>query len=257
MLHQLLQNWQKPVDMFAQLLKIAIGGRHPVVEMKLLENGIPFIQNNCDFDKNTNTILLTGPNMGGKSTYLRQVALISLMGQMGSFVSAESAQLAVVDSIYSRIGAYDRLSLNQSTFMVEMIETADILNNATKNSLVIMDEIGRGTSTEDGMSIAYSTLKYLHDKIKCKSLFATHYHEITHLFTEEVYDKLKLMRTDIVESESESGTFAYIHKIVPGVCSKSFGLYVAEQAGLPNSVLKTAKEFSEKFKFKNSILKPL
>ncbi|PVV03224.1 hypothetical protein BB560_002310 [Smittium megazygosporum] len=226
-----------------------VNGRHPVVELRLNERGIPFVTNDCHFDDNSRVLLITGPNMGGKSTYLRQVALISIMAQMGSYVPAESANLEIVDSIYSRIGAYDRLSVNQSTFMVEMAETAEILNNATEKSLVIMDEIGRGTSTEDGMSIAYASLKYLHDKIGCKGLFATHFHEITEYFNNEKYEKIKLVNTAILESSKDDGVyFSYIHKIVPGVCSKSFGLYVAQQAGIPQSVLELAKDFTESYK---------
>ncbi|OMH81576.1 DNA mismatch repair protein MutS [Zancudomyces culisetae] len=268
-----------------------ISGRHPVVELRLSENGIQFVPNDCVFDSNCHITLLTGPNMGGKSTYLRQVALISVMAQMGSFVPAENAALKIVDSIYTRIGAHDNLALNQSTFMVEMLETADILKHATSNSLVIMDEVGRGTSTADGMAIAYATLAYLHENIKPLCLFATHYHEIVSKFFSHrlpfsfdhnsfylnsslspssssstpssssptissstttssplpiSFDKLKLMHTaiqDQIDPTSNSLHFTFIHKVLPGICTNSHGLYVAALAGVPNSVIKNAESF--------------
>ncbi|KAJ2243251.1 MutS protein 1, partial [Coemansia sp. RSA 454] len=154
-------------------------GRHPVVESQLLEANRQYVSNDCMFDTDTSRVLLlTGPNMGGKSTYLRQIALTSVLAQVGSFVPADTAHLHIVDAIYSRIGAHDNVALDQSTFMVEMTETAEILKHASDRSLVILDEIGRGTATADGTAIAYATLKYLHDHIRCKAVFATHYHEL-------------------------------------------------------------------------------
>ncbi|OMJ22370.1 DNA mismatch repair protein MutS [Smittium culicis] len=222
--------------------------RHPVIELRLIEKGFQFVGNDIEFDKKNNTILLTGPNMGGKSTYLRQVAILSIMAQMGSFVAATKAKIPIVDSIYSRIGAHDNLALNQSTFMVEMKEAAEILNNATERSLVIMDEIGRGTSVTDGMSIAFASLGFLHTKVKCMTLFATHYHEITKFFQEKSkFKNIKMMQTAIVEvkgKKKKDSTFSYIHKIKPGVCQKSHGIYVAQSAGIPKSVIDDAKKFS-------------
>ncbi|OMJ28536.1 MutS protein-like protein [Smittium culicis] len=225
--------------------------RHPVIELRLIEKGFQFVGNDIEFDKKNNTILLTGPNMGGKSTYLRQVAILSIMAQMGSFVAATKAKIPIVDSIYSRIGAHDNLALNQSTFMVEMKEAAEILNNATERSLVIMDEIGRGTSVTDGMSIAYASLGFLHTKVKCMTLFATHYHEITKYFQEKTkFKNIKMMQTAIVEVKGikkKDSIFSYIHKIKPGVCQKSHGIYVAQSAGIPKSVIDDAKKFSSSF----------
>ncbi|PVU99236.1 hypothetical protein BB559_000906 [Furculomyces boomerangus] len=217
-------------------------------ELRLAEKGIQFVGNDCYFDEENSTILLTGPNMGGKSTYLRQVALTSIMGQMGCFVPASRAILPIVDSIYSRIGAHDNLALNQSTFMVEMLESADILKNATEKSLVIMDEIGRGTSTADGMALAYASLMYLHQNIKCKTLFATHYHEITGLFDSKKLSGIKMMHTAIIEYGMDNeGYFSYIHKVLPGICEKSHGIYVAQSAGVPKPVIEMAKKFTEKY----------
>ncbi|KAJ1910377.1 MutS protein 1, partial [Mycoemilia scoparia] len=247
---------------------VIYNGRHPVVEQRLLEDGRQFVPNSCYFNTSQSlghqTILLTGPNMGGKSTFLRQVALVSIMAQMGSFVPATNAQLHIVDSIYTRIGAYDNLAQNQSTFMVEMFETAMILKYATRRSLVIMDEIGRGTSTSDGISIAFATLEYIHDKVGCKALFATHYHELAELCCsasvtmetagEEEGKKKKKRRNDGLSGvglfhtavkEQKDGSFLYIHKVLPGICHKSHGLYVAKLAGIPEEVIQRAQEFSQ------------
>ncbi|KAJ2159080.1 MutS protein 1 [Coemansia sp. RSA 552] len=217
-------------------------GRHPVVESQLLEASRQYVGNDCTFEpEKSRVLLLTGPNMGGKSTYLRQVALTSVLAQIGSFVPAERARLHIVDAIYSRIGAHDNLALNQSTFMVEMSETADILRHATPRSLVILDEIGRGTATADGIAIAYATLRYLHDHTKCKALFATHYHELVPFVRREL-SALAPLHTAIFEDGA--GGFAFLHKVRPGVCTQSHALYVAQIAGIPKPVLAIAKEFA-------------
>ncbi|KAJ2378530.1 MutS protein 1, partial [Coemansia sp. RSA 2607] len=225
------------------LLHTITNGRHPVVESQLLNANRQYIGNDCMFGKaEGRVLLLTGPNMGGKSTYLRQIAITSIMGQMGGYVPAESAQLHIIDAVYSRIGAHDNLALDQSTFMVEMSETADILRHATENSLVILDEIGRGTATSDGISIAYATLKYLHDVVGCKAVFATHYHELV----PHVVPALRAvapLQTAIYEDGN--GRFAFLHKVKPGICTKSHALYVAQIAGIPKQVLASAREFAE------------
>ncbi|KAJ2800787.1 MutS protein 1 [Coemansia helicoidea] len=218
------------------------GGRHPVIETQLLGSGRQFVSNDCAFSAaDGRVLLLTGPNMGGKSTYLRQIALTSILAQMGGFVPADSARLDIADAIYSRIGARDNLALDQSTFMVEMVETAHILTRATARSLVILDEIGRGTATADGVAIAYATLKYLHDTVRCKAVFATHYHELV----PHVVPALPALRTlHTAVHEDGRGGFAFLHKVRPGVYSKSHALYVAQIAGVPKPVLAMARDFA-------------
>jgi len=184
-------------------------------------------------------IVLTGPNMSGKSTYLRQVALIVLLAQVGSFVPATSATIGAVDRIFTRIGAREDLAAGQSTFMVEMVETANILNNATPRSLIILDEIGRGTSTYDGLSIARAVAEYIHNypKLGAKTLFATHYHEMVELAT--FLPKVKNFNVAVAE---EGGEVTFLYKIVPGGVDKSYGIHVAKLAGLPKSVVHRAQE---------------
>ncbi|KAJ2661305.1 MutS protein 1 [Coemansia sp. RSA 1200] len=218
-----------------------MNGRHPVVESQLLESSRQYVGNDCTFDNaNARVLLLTGPNMGGKSTYLRQIALTSILAQIGAFVPADDAQLQIVDAIYSRIGAHDNLALDQSTFMIEMSETADILKHATPDSLVILDEIGRGTSTSDGIAIAYATLRYLHDKVRCKAVFATHYHELVPHVVPKL-DALSPLHTAVYEDGK--GGFSFLHKVQPGICTDSHALYVAQIAGIPKRVLEMAREF--------------
>lgn len=214
--------------------------RHPVVEKTL---GLhQFVPNDIEMDdKRSRFLLITGPNMAGKSTYMRQVALISLMAQIGSFVPAKEAQLCLVDRIFTRIGAMDDIFSGQSTFMMEMTETANILNNATDRSLIILDEIGRGTATFDGMSIAAAVAEYIHAKIKAKTLFATHYHEITQLA-----DKHAGMKNLNVLIKEEGDHITFLHKIVEGPADRSYGIQVAKLAGLPKEVVKRAKEVYEK-----------
>jgi DNA mismatch repair protein MutS len=213
-------------------------GRHPVVEMSLEAGG--FVPNDIYlYNDDAQLIVLTGPNMSGKSTYLRQVALIVLLAQVGSFVPAESARIGVVDRIFTRIGARDDLAAGQSTFMVEMVETANILNNATPRSLLILDEIGRGTSTYDGLSIARAVAEYIHNHagLGAKTVFATHYHEMTELA--EYLPRVRNFNVAVIE---EAGKVIFLHKIVPGGVDKSYGIHVAQLAGLPWSVLHRARE---------------
>lgn len=213
-------------------------GRHPVVE-KMIGRG-NFIPNDTELDQVENRILIiTGPNMAGKSTYMRQVALIVIMAQMGCFVPADEAHIGIVDKIFSRIGASDDISSGQSTFMVEMSEVANILKNATPKSLIIFDEVGRGTSTYDGLSIAWAVLEYVADKSKigAKTLFATHYHELTEL--EERIPGVKNYRVDVKE---EGKNVIFLRKIVRGGCDSSYGIHVARLAGIPEDVLKRAEE---------------
>ncbi len=209
-------------------------GRHPVIER--MDLGEKFVPNDIRIDHEEDQFLIiTGPNMAGKSTLIRQVALTVLMAQMGSFVPAKEARIGIVDSIFTRIGASDNLARGQSTFMVEMIETAYILRNATRNSLVILDEIGRGTSTFDGMSIAWAVAEYLHD-VGCKVLFATHYHELAQL----AVSKKRIKNYNIFVKE-ELGKVIFLRKLIPGAASHSYGIQVANLAGIPEKVIKMAK----------------
>lgn len=214
-----------------------VGGRHPVVEQVLSENG--FVENDVHFVSDSDELLLiTGPNMSGKSTYLRQAALIVILAQMGSFVPATSAKIGLVDQIFTRIGATDHLTLGESTFMVEMIETANILNNATERSLIIMDEVGRGTSTFDGVSIAWAICEFLMNMKKTpKTLFATHYHELAEL--DNIYPSFKNLNASV---KDDSSGITFLRKIVAGAADKSYGIHVAELAGLPKLVIQRAKE---------------
>ena len=211
-------------------------GRHPVLDQTLVEE--KFVPNDTSLDgENLRLAIITGPNMAGKSTYIRQVALIVLMAQIGSFVPAESAEIGLVDRIFTRVGASDDLGRGQSTFMVEMNETSNIVNNATERSLVILDEIGRGTSTFDGLSIAWSVAEFLHDKIKARTFFATHYHELTKLAQER-----KGVCNFNVAVREWNDQIIFLRKIVPGGADKSYGIQVARLAGLPKEILDRAKE---------------
>ncbi len=211
-------------------------GRHPVLDQSLVEE--KFVPNDTELDGETiRMAIVTGPNMAGKSTYIRQVALIVLMAQIGSFVPAESAEVGLVDRIFTRVGASDDLARGQSTFMVEMNETANIINNASERSLVILDEIGRGTSTFDGLSIAWSVAEFLHDKIKSRSLFATHYHELTKL----AEDRKGVCNLNVAVREWNE-QIIFLRKIIPGGADKSYGIQVARLAGLPKEILNRAKE---------------
>ncbi len=222
-------------------------GRHPVIE-KMLGPGA-FVENDTYLDKDENRLsIITGPNMAGKSTYMRQVALITLMAQVGSFVPAEQAHIGVVDKIFTRVGASDDLSMGQSTFMVEMMEVATILKEATSNSLVILDEIGRGTSTYDGLSIAWAVAEYIANKEKCgaKTLFATHYHELTEL--EEKYEGIKNYSIAVKEKGED---IIFLRKIVRGGTDESYGIHVARLAGVPKPVTEKANEILKSLERKN------
>jgi len=212
-------------------------GRHPVVEHTL--HGERYVPNDVVFEKGEIVRIITGPNMSGKSTYLRQVALIVLMAQMGSFVPADSAKIGLVDRIFTRIGAQDEIHAGQSTFMVEMIEAANILHHATPRSLLILDEIGRGTSTYDGVSIAWAMVEYIHNhpQVRAKTLFATHYHELTQLA--ELLPGVRNYNVAVSEADNK---VVFLHKIVPGGADKSYGIHVAQLAGLPGSVVGRANE---------------
>lgn len=208
---------------------VIIGGRHPVVEANLARKGRNFVKNDCHLGSEQRIWLLTGPNMGGKSTFLRQNAIITLLAHIGSFVPAQSAEIGITDSIFSRVGAADSLAQDQSTFMVEMTETANILKHATSRSLVIMDEVGRGTSTSDGLSLAYGIMHYLETRIGCRTLFATHYHELADLITASGFRATKCFMTSL--QGTPDGGFTYLHRVQPGVCRQSHGIKVAALAG--------------------------
>ncbi len=214
-------------------------GRHPVVERpELTGSNDRFVPNDLYLNSTTDAILvLTGPNMGGKSTYLRQVALIVILAQMGSFVPARSARLSVVDRIFTRIGASDNLARGRSTFMVEMTETAAILNTATPNSLILLDEVGRGTATYDGLAIAWAAIEYIHARTRAKTLFATHYHELT-----ELADQLSGVKNYHVSVKENAGGIVFLRKVEPGAADRSYGIEVAKLAGLPPEVIARARE---------------
>ncbi|CDB27772.1 dNA mismatch repair protein MutS [Firmicutes bacterium CAG:582] len=212
-----------------------IDGRHPVVEVVSNNN---YVKNDVIMDESTSTLLITGPNMSGKSTYMRELAIIIIMAQMGSFVPAAEANLPIFDSIYTRIGASDDLVSGESTFMVEMIEAKNAIVNATENSLILFDELGRGTATFDGMSLARAILEYVNLKIKCKTLFSTHYHELTDL--SDTIPSIKNVHVDAIE---EDGKVTFLHKVKEGPIDKSYGIHVARLAGLPEDLLKRASEF--------------
>ncbi len=214
-------------------------GRHPVLEA-ILPTGA-FVPNDTQAGGEQPLLLITGPNMAGKSTYIRQVALISLLGQMGSFVPARAAKLGVADRIFARVGASDELSRGQSTFMVEMTEAARILNTATSQSLVILDEIGRGTSTYDGVSLAWAIVEHLHDRIGCRTLFATHYHELTEL--DQTLSGVVNLNVAVREWEDQ---VVFLHKIVPGAADRSYGIHVARLAGVPRAVYRRAENILKK-----------
>ena len=212
-----------------------VDGRHPVVE-RLLEKEI-FVPNNTNLDSGERMIIITGPNMAGKSTYMRQVALLVLMTQIGSFIPARQASICPVDKIFTRVGASDDLATGQSTFMVEMNEVAQILRYATKDSLIILDEVGRGTSTFDGMSIARAVMEYIHSRIKAKTLFATHYHQLI-----AMEDELEGVKNYSVAVKERGNDIVFLRRIVPGGTDKSYGVHVARLAGLPKKVLERANE---------------
>jgi DNA mismatch repair protein MutS len=229
-------DWRRP-EVSAGLRMAIAGGRHPIVEAAVGAGN--FVPNDTLLDPaRERIVVLTGPNMAGKSTYLRQVALIVLLAQCGSFVPAAAASIGVADRIFTRVGAHDDLAAGMSTFMVEMTETASILNHATEASLVILDEVGRGTSTYDGVSIAQAVVEYLHDspRLGCRTLFATHYHELTALA-----DRLKRVQNERVEVLEEGDAVRFLHQVVPGGADRSYGIHVAALAGLPAQLIARAR----------------
>jgi DNA mismatch repair protein MutS len=220
-------------------------GRHPVVE-KMIDEG-DYVANDIVLGDDRELLLITGPNMAGKSTYMRQLALISVMAQTGCYVPATHAELPIFDQIFTRIGAADDLAHGQSTFMVEMLETKHAVSKSTRNSLILLDEIGRGTSTYDGMSLAQAIIEYIHDEIGAKTLFSTHYHELTHL--ENDLPKLKNVH---VSAKEENGTVVFLHKVVDGAADRSYGIYVAELAELPDKLINRAKVILAEFEKEQS-----
>jgi DNA mismatch repair protein MutS len=237
--------WTRPEVDHSLAFRIE-AGRHPVVEAALRESGRPFVGNDCDLSgaagRAGRIAVLTGPNMAGKSTYLRQNALIAVLAQTGSFVPAAKARIGIVDQLFSRVGAADDLARGRSTFMVEMVETAAILNQARERSLVILDEIGRGTATFDGLSIAFAVIEHLHARNRARALFATHFHELTQLAKRlDRIDNLTVRVTDW------NGEVVFLHEIVAGAADRSYGIQVAKLAGLPLSVVARAKSLLAEF----------
>jgi DNA mismatch repair protein MutS len=236
------KDWVEP-EVDASYAFVVQGGRHPVVERALRRQGAgPFVANDCALTEETTPAiwLLTGPNMAGKSTFLRQNALIALLAQAGSFVPARRAHIGVVSQLFSRVGASDDLARGRSTFMVEMVETAAILNQADDRALVILDEIGRGTATYDGLSIAWATLEHLHGANRCRALFATHYHEMTNLAS-----KLDGVENATVAVKEWEGDLVFLHEVRKGAADRSYGVQVARLAGLPPAVIDRARSVLE------------
>jgi DNA mismatch repair protein MutS len=236
------KNWTRPCVDASLNFEIA-GGRHPVVEESLEKEGKAFAPNDCDLGAKPSAnsggriAVVTGPNMAGKSTFLRQNALIAILAQAGSFVPAEKARIGVVDRLFSRVGAADDLARGRSTFMVEMVETAAILNGAGPRSLVILDEIGRGTATFDGLSIAWACIEHLHEVNRSRALFATHFHELTQLTK-----RLPRLVNLTMKVTDHAGDVIFLHEVVKGAADRSYGVHVAELAGLPQSVVSRAHE---------------
>ena len=231
-----LYSWVRPTITETNEFNI-VGGRHPVIEFVLKHNGGNFVKNDCDL-KEKPIALLTGPNMAGKSTYLRQNAILVVLAHLGSFVPANTATIGICDQLFSRVGASDNLAAGQSTFMVEMVETANILNRATKKSFIIFDEIGRGTSTFDGMAIAQAVLEYL-NTLTPRTLFATHYHELTRLVESENLNSVSCLTIDVREHNND---IVFLHKIIPGVANRSYGIAVAKMAGMPEKIVERAEQ---------------
>ena len=243
----LSNNYVKPIIDDSLDIEI-INGKHPVIESQLPIDK-PFIPNSIHLNsKNQQIIMITGPNMSGKSAILRQTAIICLLAQIGCFVPAEKLRMGIIDKIFTRVGASDNISMGESTFMVEMNETALILNNISDRSLILLDEIGRGTSTYDGISIAWAITEYLHDhKSKPKTLFATHYHELNQM--EESFDRIKNFNVSIKE---ENNQILFLRNLVPGSSEHSFGIHVAKMAGMPKNVLDKANEMLKQLELSRS-----
>jgi DNA mismatch repair protein MutS len=237
----LQNNYCKPVLNESNILDIK-EGRHPVIE-KRLAFGEEYISNNVYLDDSTQQIMMiTGPNMSGKSALLRQTALICILAQCGSFVPAQSAEIGVIDKVFTRVGASDNISMGESTFMVEMLEAASIMNNISSRSLILLDELGRGTSTYDGISIAWAIAEYIHEHAtaKAKTLFATHYHELNEM--EKSFKRIKNFNVSVQESKDK---VIFLRKLQPGGSEHSFGIHVAQMAGMPKSIVYRAKKILE------------
>jgi DNA mismatch repair protein MutS len=220
-------------------------GRHPVLDQSLPAGTV--VPNDARLGPDGGRLwLITGPNLAGKSTFIRQVALLTLMAQVGSFVPAKRARIGIADRIFTRVGASDDLGRGQSTFMVEMTEAANILNNATPRSLVILDEIGRGTSTYDGVSLAWAITEYLHDRVACRALFATHYHELARLA-----ERLRGLRNYNVLIHEGADEIVFLHRIAPGSADRSYGIHVARLAGMPGEVLSRAEDVLKELEGRN------
>lgn len=242
-------NWIKPEVNDSDVIKIE-NGRHPVIEYLLQKEGKTFVKNSVCLNGENSLQIITGPNMGGKSTFIRQIALITLLAQVGSFVPADKAEIGIVDRVFTRVGASDNLSQGESTFMVEMLEAADILANATPRSLIILDEIGRGTSTFDGMSIAWAICEFIQG-LGAKTLFATHYHELTELSNK--YTNVKNLAVKVVDY---NGEIIFMHQIIEGKADKSYGIHVAKLAGLPEKVIKTSEKVLKLLEKEKNKLQP-
>ena len=237
-------NYIRPIITDKRIVEI-IDNRHPVVE-KVLET--PFVPNDILMDEKTNILIITGPNMAGKSTYMREFAITVIMAQIGCFVPAKKCTLPIFDQIFTRIGASDDLVSGDSTFMVEMKEANEAITNATNNSLIIFDELGRGTATYDGLSLAQAIIEYIHNNIKCKTLFSTHYHELTKL--EDHFENLKNVHVSALE---ENGNITFLHKIKNGSVDKSYGIHVAKLANLPKPLIKRANEILNDYESNGNI----
>ena len=246
-----IKNLYKKPDVIEGYGLEIVSGRHPVIE-QFEEQYIP---NDCTLDKNNKMMIITGPNMSGKSSYMRQVALITILAQVGCFVPSESAKIGIVDRIFTRIGAFDDISSGQSTFMVEMNETANIVNNATENSLVVLDEIGRGTSTYDGISLAWAIAEYVIKNIGSKAMFATHYHQLNRLH--EYYPEVNNFHVTVLEKKNG---IVFLHKIEEGGTDRSYGIEVAKLAGLPKDLIESARDVMSSLEVEDEVaekLKPL
>jgi len=235
--HAVRNDWTRPELAEGQELTIR-QGRHPVVEQS-----VDFVPNDLAMDDDGRFLIVTGPNMSGKSTYMRQAALITLLAQVGSFVPAERARVGLVDGIYTRVGALDELAQGRSTFMVEMQELSNILHSATADSLVILDEVGRGTATYDGISIAWSTTEYLANEIRAKTLFATHYHELTALG-----EKLPPVENVHVAADESDGEVTFLRTVREGPTDRSYGIHVADLAGVPGPVVDRSRDVLERLR---------
>ena len=229
--HAVSRDWTRPTLTDAGPLRIE-AGRHPVVEATT-----EFVPNDLSLTEDRRFLIVTGPNMSGKSTYMRQAALVTLLAQLGSFVPAAEAEVGVVDAIYTRVGALDELAQGRSTFMVEMQELSNILHSATEESLVVLDEVGRGTATYDGISIAWAATEYLHNNVGCKTLFATHYHELTSLA-----EHLPRVANVHVAAEERDGDVTFLRTVEEGATDRSYGIHVADLAGVPGPVVSRASE---------------